>query len=239
MRRTLYILIAVLLSSCVLNRIQDEITEQVTDQPTEQPANVDFTYKKIAPLMVEFYNTSTGCATYRWDFGDGSWSEGKNATHAYDAIGSYLVTLTGTTSKGEQHTYQETITIKQPTVYIAGYTLYAIPYDNRYYKVVFKDDNLMPSSWDFQTSYTPMLTSADLPYSVALISPKAMTDYMSHEYYTIQVIRNESSYNSASEVSCLKGKLQVSLLTSTFAPEYFLRTESESTVIGIHMQYLY
>ena len=230
MRRALYILAAVLLSSCA-NRIQDEIAEDT------QPV-VAFKAKAIAPFMYEFTNYSSGCTSYKWDFGDGTWSTGTHATHGYDNTGTYTVTLTGTANDGT-HDYSTKITVSDPIVYIAGYTLYNIPYENRYYKVVFKDDALLPSSWDFQSDYTPMLTEADLPYTVRFTTLRQLTNLTSHEYYTVQVIRNTSTYGSAGETSCMKGKLKVSSITATYAPEYILRTETDGTVIGIHMLYDY
>lgn len=224
MRRALYtIAIAVALCAC---------------GKTDEPVVVSFEVNAIAPLMYEFTNNSTGCTEYKWDFGDGSWSTGINSLHGYDKSGTYTVTLIGTAEDGA-HYCSKQLTVSDPRVYIAGYTLYAIPYDNRYYKVVFKDDALLPSSWDFQTGYTPLLTNANLPYTVQLKTPVEMTNYKNHDYYTIQVIRNESTYNTAGEISCVKGKLTVSQLMSSYSPEYVIRTESGSTAIGIHMQYDY
>lgn len=237
MTKYLYILAAVILCSCT-SKIEQEIIDISTGQQQEdKPAVVAFKAKAIAPFMYEFTNYSTGCTSYKWDFGDGTWSTGTNATHEYDATGTYTVTLTGTAKDGA-HDYTINIIVSQPRVYIAGYTLYKIPYENRYYKVVFKDDALLPSSWDFQTAYTPMLTSADLPYTVRLGTLREMVDYQSHEYYIIQVIRNTTTFGSSGEVSCIKAKLKVSDILQ-YKPEYVFRTETDATAIGIHMQYDY
>lgn len=55
-----------------------------------------------APLAITFTNTSTapGNSTYSWDFGDGTFFTGKNASHTYTAAGSYYVQLTGYNPSG-------------------------------------------------------------------------------------------------------------------------------------------
>jgi pimeloyl-ACP methyl ester carboxylesterase len=48
-----------------------------------------------SPLTVAFTNTSSGTiGSYRWDFGDGAESNGKNPTHVYRQPGTYTVKLT-------------------------------------------------------------------------------------------------------------------------------------------------
>jgi len=52
---------------------------------------------------VVFTNETTGTEpiTYAWDFGDGGTSTGVSPTHAFAAVGDYLVTLTATNAFGE------------------------------------------------------------------------------------------------------------------------------------------
>jgi PKD repeat protein len=55
-----------------------------------------------APLLVEFFNTSTGSITsYSWDFGDGQFSSEANPVHLYTQPGEYRVTLLVTGPGGQ------------------------------------------------------------------------------------------------------------------------------------------
>lgn len=198
---------------------------------------VDFDCERVSPLMYNFTNNSLGCEEYKWDFGDGMWAYGVNATHEYAEPGIYIVTLTAI-ANGEKYDKRVKINITEPLVYFAGYTLYSIPYEDRYYKVVFKDDNLFPSSWDFQTVYTPILDNTDIPYTTIWKQPQVLEDIDSHTYYTIQVIRTTNASNDNNDVSCTKQKLTVKDI-KRYLPEYILKTETGSTTIGIHMEYRY
>lgn len=198
---------------------------------------VDFDCERVSPLMYSFTNNSLGCDEYKWDFGDGTWSYGTNATHEYEELGTYIVTLTAI-ADGEKYDKRVKINVTEPLIYFAGYTLYSIPYEDRYYKVVFKDDNLFPSSWDFQTIYTPILDNTDIPYTTMWKQPQVLEDIDSHSYYTIQVIRTTNASNDNNDVSCTKQKLTVKDIKK-YIPEYILKTETGSTTIGIHMEYRY
>lgn len=198
---------------------------------------VDFDCERVSPLMYNFTNNSLGCDEYKWDFGDGMWSYGLNATHEYEEPGTYIITLTAI-ADGEKYDKRVKINVTEPLVYFAGYTLYSIPYEDRYYKVVFKDDNLFPSSWDFQTVYTPILDNTDIPYTTMWKQPQVLEDIDSHTYYTIQVIRTTNASNDNNDVSCTKQKLTVKDI-KRYLPEYILKTETGSTTIGIHMEYRY
>lgn len=198
---------------------------------------VDFDCERVSPLMYSFTNNSLGCDEYKWDFGDGMWSYGLNATHEYEEPGTYIVTLAAI-ADGEKYDKRVKINVTEPLVYFAGYTLYSIPYEDRYYKVVFKDDNLFPSSWDFQTVYTPILDNTDIPYTAMWKQPQLLENINSHTYYTIQVIRTTNASNDNNDVSCTKQKLYVKDI-KRYQNEYILQTETGSTTIGIHMEYRY
>lgn len=198
---------------------------------------VDFGYTRLSPLMYEFTNYSHGATDYKWDFGDGTFSFGQDAYHTFGEPGDYTVTLIAE-ADGVRLDQRQVIHVTKPAVYIAGYALYSIPYENRYYKVVFKDDALLPSSWDFQTTYTPILEDADLPYTTYFSNARMVDDIYAHDYWTVQVIRNTNPTDASGEVQCMKQKLTASDLKK-YNPEYLLETESGATRIGIIMEYAY
>ncbi len=72
------------------------------DVPATPVADFDYTPNSgVAPLSVEFTDTSTGTPTsWAWDFGDGDTSTSQNPTHVYDEPGTYTVTLTATNAFG-------------------------------------------------------------------------------------------------------------------------------------------
>ncbi|WP_141241627.1 PKD domain-containing protein, partial [Methanosarcina spelaei] len=54
-----------------------------------------------APLKVTFTETSKGSPTsWKWSFGDGTYSTQKSPTHTYSAAGTYTVKLTATNAAG-------------------------------------------------------------------------------------------------------------------------------------------
>ena len=198
---------------------------------------VNFDVNRLSPLMYQFTNLSTGCDAYRWDFGDGTWANGTNAMHAFETTGTYTVTLTAE-ADGIKYERRETVNVTVPTIYIVGYVLYHIPYENRYYRASFKDDALLPSSWDFYTNYTPLLTESYLPYTYIFNYPRVLDNPLSHDYYTVQILRNTTTTDTSGDVSCMKQKLTVKDL-KTYLPEYVLSTASDNTTIGVLMDYDY
>jgi gliding motility-associated-like protein len=68
-----------------------------------------------APLNVQFTNTSTGAASYLWDFGDGTTSTDLDPSHVYVNLTSSLqvmtVSLTATSWAGCSSTTQQNITV--------------------------------------------------------------------------------------------------------------------------------
>ncbi len=199
-------------------------------------AFVDFTYQQTGPLLFSFTNTSNGIDSYKWDFGDGTWAYGKDAMHQYESIGTYTVTLTGT-SGNLKYDCRKKITVKKPSIYIAGYTLYKIPYENKYYKVVCKDDDLFTTNWGFTTNYTPLLDNSDIPYSERRSSPLLMNMLDGDNYYTIYVYYATNT-STANDTQCLKQKLTKTAIYQ-YKDEHILTSDNGQTQIGIMMYYTY
>jgi len=79
---------------------------------------------------VSFQNTSTGAATYSWDFGDGGSSALQNPVHIYTAPGTYTVCLTATASNGceDEHCSQITVnSLGNPDFAEAGIRMFPNP----------------------------------------------------------------------------------------------------------------
>lgn len=66
------------------------------------------------PLVVNFTNQSTGAQSYRWDFGDSTYSNSPSPTHFYNYPGVYYATLTVTGAGGCTDVLQRTMTVKGP-----------------------------------------------------------------------------------------------------------------------------
>ena len=199
---------------------------------------LDFDVTRLSPLMFRFDNLSSGFDDYKWDFGDGSFSLAPDyALYEFEAVGDYTVTLIGYID-GVRYERSKSVSVSKPIVCFAGFTLYSIPYENRYYRLSFKDDDLFPSAWDFYTNYTSMIDNTDLPYTYMFGTPVPTKNIENRSYYTIQVLRNTNTSTTSNEVSCLKQQLKVKEIL-TYKPEYILQTETGNTIVGIHMEYIY
>lgn len=196
---------------------------------------IGFTYQMVAPFTYSFTNTSKGADSYRWDFGDGTWSNDIDVEHLYAATGSYKVTLTGTAGT-QKYDCTKTITVKQPSIYIAGYTLYKIPYENKYYKVVCKDDDWFGTNWGFTTVYTPLLDNSDIPYVKYFSSPLLMDLLDGDNYYTFYVYHTTNTSTTSGDTQCLRQKLLKSDIY-TYKNEHILTSDNGQTKIGILMEY--
>jgi len=80
--------------------------------------NPDFTITRDCEMGVTFNNQSSNSDSWSWDFGDGATSNQENPTHAYDAFGTYSITLEASNngiciiSEITAISVQETITAK-------------------------------------------------------------------------------------------------------------------------------
>lgn len=199
-----------------------------------QNVSVDFKYEITQPFTVSFTNLSSGVNSYKWDFGDGETSDKKNVTHVYASAGSYTITLTGV-ANGVKYDCRKKVAIKNPSIYIAGYKLYKIPYENRYYKVVCKDDDWFTTNWGFTTAYTPLLDNSDMPYIKYFQSPQKMTNLDGDNYYTFYVYYTKNNSNTNGDTQCLNEKLTKTAIYQ-YKDEHILTSDNGKTKIGILMK---
>ena len=197
--------------------------------------SIYFTYKVEKPFTLAFTNSSSGANSYKWDFGDGNYATTYNATHTYASEGTYIVTLTGT-ANGVKYDYSKKITVKKPSIYISGYKLYSIPVENRYYKVVCKDDDWFGTDWGFTTTYTPLLDNTDMPYVRKFNTPLLMDKLDGDNYYTFYVYYNTSTSNANGDQQCMKQQLQKTEIYK-YKDEHILKSNNGETKIGILMEY--
>jgi PKD repeat protein len=75
----------------------------------------------VAPLTVNFTNSSSGATSYAWTFGDGNTSAAANPANTYSNAGTYSVTLTAT-GVGGTNTLTRTNYIVVSAPVVAGFT---------------------------------------------------------------------------------------------------------------------
>ena len=200
---------------------------------TAHEVKMSFSYSQTGAYTYSFTNTSSGATSYKWDFGDGEYATTKDAAHKYTKSGEYTVTLTGT-DNGEKYDTRAKISVKDPQVYIAGYVLYAIPYEDKYYKVICKDDDWFGTEWGFETVYTPLLDASDIPYRKYFNTPLLMDKLDGDNYYTFQLMYSGST--SGSGTQCLKKQLQKAEILK-YKDEHILTSDNGQTKLGILMEY--
>ncbi len=66
------------------------------------------------PLIVQFTNTSSNQSTYKWDFGDGTFSSAASPSHFYNVAGTYFAKLSITGPGGCSSTQSKKIVIRGP-----------------------------------------------------------------------------------------------------------------------------
>lgn len=186
--------------------------------------SASFTYTTQAPLKAVFNNTSTGAASYSWDFGDGKTSTEKNPTHRYSAAGTYLVTLVVKNSSGTKETWKN-VTVSNPTVYVKGLEYVEVGQSGKYYKTVIKDDDVLaPDTW-LNTTYTKMLTASDMPYPFILATSKMLDELNTIDYFYVYVYWSNTSNGEGTQI--LKQKMYTSSIKTY--PEYITLTNDLGT----------
>ena len=204
---------------------------------TATTPTADFAYTPVPPFTFKFTNLSTGASSYKWDFGDGETSKAKEPEHTFAQTGMYDVTLTAKSSSGITATKTKKIQVTEPTVYIIGYKLLSVPYENRYYKLRVCDDYILSPDWDWFTRYTPLLTFSDIPYTTEFQNVVEMDRLDKDSYYWIYLYHNTSTSNEKNDTQCMRQKLYVSEIKSSYADSYTLTSDNGQTIVSILMGY--
>ncbi|MEI9955526.1 MAG: PKD domain-containing protein [Ferruginibacter sp.] len=113
-----------------------------------------------APLTVSFTNTSTGAATYNWDFGDGNSSTVKSPTHTYTTTGTFSVTLIVTNANGCSDTLKkpELVKIQPPLIVINNLPVKdCAPLKWTFSSTATSIDPIVSYQWDFGDGNTSTL----------------------------------------------------------------------------------
>ena len=80
------------------DKCSGSVSKPVEISPPPPVASFDTVPDGCSPLYIELTNTSTNRTvpgtTFRWDFGDGSYSTAENPTYTYFTPGIYMITLT-------------------------------------------------------------------------------------------------------------------------------------------------
>ena len=77
-----------------------------------------------APLSVTFTDASSGSPTsWAWDFGDGNSSTAQNPVHVYNALGTFVATLTVTNADGSDSTSQTITTTSACAAPVASFNV--------------------------------------------------------------------------------------------------------------------
>lgn len=83
------------------SELQGAIYQVIMPRIQKPRADFSFELKSECSGTVQFSNLSAGDAmSFRWDFGDGGSSTGRNPTHTYAVPGNYTVTLSADNSSG-------------------------------------------------------------------------------------------------------------------------------------------
>lgn len=128
---------------------------------TQKEIIADFDYEISQPFKVRFHNRSMNAYSYKWNFGDGNYSNSKNPEHKYSGKGVYEVTLFAFGENGQQKTSYN-ITIEDPThCDISKIVLNKIPINNQYYKFVCLGSGVK-KVWE--TDWV-LISSANIPYT--------------------------------------------------------------------------
>jgi len=143
-------------------------------------ANFLYTYPCNNRTQITFTNISVGGTSFTWNFGDGTSSTAANpGTHTYPGFGSYLVTLTATSSiTGCTHSYTQALIIHNPSpIFFATDTSIC---NNKSTFFYVPDQTYASYHWDFGDGTT------GLSYAITKL-------YTANGRYTIKLVATDSA----------------------------------------------
>ncbi len=112
-----------------------------------------------SPLNIQFTNTSQNAVSYFWSFGNGNTSTQQNPSNIYTQAGSYVSTLTVTSSAGQTASYSNVISVVQNPV--AAFSITGATTCQSYGVVQFNNlsANYDSCVWDFGDGTTSNINS--------------------------------------------------------------------------------
>lgn len=150
----------------------DSITKTITviDKPTASFSHSGSNGSCVAPVTVQFVNSSTNADSYTWLFGDGGSSSLQNPTHQYSVSGNYTVTLIAHSNSGCNDTIAKTNYIIIGPPKIISFT--GIPFVGCSPYTIFPGANIRTAEtiasylWDFGDGSTSTSANPSHAYSL-------------------------------------------------------------------------
>ena len=199
-----FLMIASIMAACSTTGGNDPVNPDKAENHgnPNKPMTAAFSYQVQQPMTVVLTNRSENASTYLWSFGDGERSDERNPSHRYQKKGVYEICLTASNNKGQQSAYA-TVQIEEPSrIYISGFTIGKIPYENQYYRIEVTDDDFFTNTW-VQTEYR-LLSSAIVPYTANMSSPVLLSGIDGDNYYTMQLYYNTKNSGTGTRVGAWK-----------------------------------
>lgn len=131
---------------------------------------------------------------YEWDLGDGNIAEGQIVTYAYNAQGTYTITLTVTDNQGFTSSAQKTLSVTAPNQPPVASFTYSPENPNVGQEITFSassssdpDGDPLTYKWDFDAGNGISIDSAEL-------NPKH--SYLASGTYVVTLIANDGKVDS-------------------------------------------
>ena len=194
-----------------------------------------FEFELYPPYGVWFKNLSRGFVRFKWDFGNGKTSDDPDdydsCYRIYDKFGTYNVSLTGYRSDGSYKVISKSVTFKEPEIYVKGYSVENIPFENRYYRVMIHNgsDGYWLGNW------TPQLVSSALPFKYNLNSMLHLTNLDENTYYYVEVYFSKNT--SSDGTLCLKDKILGRKLREDYQESYVYSNAYGSMLLKLEFEY--